>query len=249
MIKGEKMEKKPSKDRQEKQENLNKTLLENDEIHSMNINFFNLNKELLGEEFVEDIVSKNPYTDLEQVQGILSHLSYIDTMQNRKNIALGKVENKPLNFEIELNNKNNQQIIKYAFNNVNLGEGNFTKGIEHLLSIGMVKERSTFLKRLDKNLRIPNELQLDKLERLGHSTTKALKAIAQSEVLGEDLSVFMDNLLKNLFEKDSSQDNQNKQFAKEQQKMFAQVKEFASQKKTETKEYEISNHKSIGMAR
>lgn len=54
MIKGEKMEKKPSKDGQEKQENLNKTLLENDEIHSMNINFFNLNKELLENEFLED---------------------------------------------------------------------------------------------------------------------------------------------------------------------------------------------------
>lgn len=242
------MEENDSKNEEKETETLEKNLVKDEEIQSISINFFNLNKELLGEELVEDIMSKNPYTNLEEVQGVLSHLSYLDATQNQKNILLGKVENKPLNFEIELNNKDNQQVAKYTFDNINLGEGNFTKGVEHLLSVGMVEQRSTLLQKLDKHLRIPNGLKVESLEKLGHSTSKTLQSIAQSQVLEEDLSAFMDSFLKNLLNQDEKK-KQEQGFTKEQQEMFATVKEFASQKKSKGKEYELSNNKSIGVGR
>lgn len=233
------------------QEDSTAELLENDKIDSIKIKFFNLNKDLLGKDFVEDIESKNPYSNFEEVQGIFSHLSYLDAMQRRKNIALGEVEHKPLSFSLELGDKNNQQITKYTFDNINLGEGNFTKGIEHLLSVGMIQERGTMLQKLDKNLSMPNALKVADLNELGYNTKHSLKAIAQSQVLGEDVSVFMDSFLKNLLDKDDREKTkpQSKENAQTKQELMSKVKEFTSQKKSKNKEYEISNNKGIGMGR
>lgn len=96
-------------------------------------------------------------------------------------------------------------------------------------------------------MQIPNEIDFDKLKGFGFDTASVVKEIAESKILGEDLSAFMDGFLKNLL--GSNNQKQEKEFTQEQEEMFAKVKEFSSQKKTKNKEYEISNHKSIKMAR
>lgn len=122
-------------------------MINHENIEFIKIDFISLNEKVLGKELKETIESKNPYTDLKDIQALFSFLSYIDATQNQKNIFLGKIENKPLNFKLEFKNKNNEEINNYFFENINLGEGNFTHGINHLLSYGLVKERDNLLKK------------------------------------------------------------------------------------------------------
>lgn len=227
-----------------------KKIIDDEEIESIKVEFLALDEKLLGKDLKESIWPKNPYTDLEDIKALFSFLSYIDAVQNQKNIFLGKVEDRPLNFKIELKNKNNEKINEYFFNKINLGEGNFTQGIEHLLSFGMAKEKSTPLQKLNKYLRIPNYLSLEKLKNYGYSTLETIKDISQSKILGDELSSFIDGFMKNAFSSNKEQKKETKkELSSAQQKMLAKVKEFSSQKKSKNKEYKISNNKSIGMAR
>ncbi|HEF3546554.1 TPA: hypothetical protein R9111_001751, partial [Campylobacter upsaliensis] len=176
-----------------------KKIVDNEDIESIKVDFLSLDEKLLGKDLKENLESKNPFTDLEEVGAVFSFLSHIDAVQNQKNIFLGKVENKPLNFKMELKNKNNEKINEYFFNNINLGEGNFTQGIEHLLSFGMAKEKGTLLQKLNKHLHIPNDLNLEKLKNYGYSTLETIKDISQSKILGDELSSFIDGFVKNAF--------------------------------------------------
>ncbi|EAK3283072.1 hypothetical protein CYI57_08340 [Campylobacter upsaliensis] len=153
---------------------------------------------------------------------------------------------------MELKNKNNEKINEYFFDNINLGEGNFTQGIEHLLSLGMAKEKGTLLQKLNKHLHIPNDLNLEKLKNYGYSTLETIKDISQSKILGDELSSFIDGFVKNAFSNNNKEQKKEtkKELTSAQQEMLAKVKEFSSQKKSKDKEYSLSNNrKSIAMSR
>lgn len=229
-----------------------KKIVDNEDIESIKVDFLSLDEKLLGKDLKENLESKNPFTDLEEVGAVFSFLSHIDAVQNQKNIFLGKVENKPLNFKMELKNKNNEKINEYFFDNINLGEGNFTQGIEHLLSLGMAKEKGTLLQKLNKHLHIPNDLNLEKLKNYGYSTLETIKDISQSKILGDELSSFIDGFVKNAFSNNNKEQKKEtkKELTSAQQEMLAKIKEFSSQKKSKDKEYSLSNNrKSIAMSR
>ncbi|EAL3833295.1 hypothetical protein EJU97_08690, partial [Campylobacter upsaliensis] len=59
-----------------------KKIVDNEDIESIKVDFLSLDEKLLGKDLKENLESKNPFTDLEEVGAVFSFLSHIDAVQN-----------------------------------------------------------------------------------------------------------------------------------------------------------------------
>ena len=260
-------------------------------------NYFNVEIDKNIDKEFASLLEKQPYTKEEEIQQLFSHLTYIDKIQQEKNINDGKICDKFIKLKLcypnPENNKGEVEELK-----IPLGQGHFSKGINHLREIGRInltqkidKKKEFFdnlSEKYDKYLKIPTKIGIDTLQKTGWGTMEACAKIidiAPSPELQEflkglslsggketkdntkDLSQVMQDFLEQIkqnkdivpiakeSEKEKEVKNPNEPTAEFSENDKKKIREAAknSVKKNNVnhhkKEYELSNNKSIGMAR
>ncbi|MCX2683801.1 hypothetical protein OQH60_07960 [Campylobacter sp. MIT 21-1685] len=172
----------------------------------------NIDKELAN------LLEKQPYTNEEEIGELFSHLAHIDKVQQEKNINDGKIQNKFIQLKLcypnPENNKGELETLK-----IPLGQGHFTKGLNHLREIGRIEleksldTKKEFFKKLseryDKYLRMPTKIGIDILQKSGWGTMEncaKIMDIAPSPELQEFLKGLNQNttIQENLREKEEN---------------------------------------------
>lgn len=260
-------------------------------------NYFNVEIDKNIDKEFASLLEKQPYTKEEEIQQLFSHLTYIDKVQQEKNISDGKICDKFIKLKLcypnPENNKGEVEELK-----IPLGQGHFSKGIKHLREIGRINleqkvdKKKEFFNNLsekyDKCLKIPTKIGIDTLQKAGWGTMETCAKIidiAPSPELQEflkglslsgeketkdsakDLSQIMQDFLeKTKFNKDITpvtKEIQKEKEAKNPNELTAEFSENDKKKIREEakdsvkknninhhkKEYELSNNKSMGMAR
>ena len=224
-------------------------------------NYFNVQIDKdIDEEFAY-LLEKAPYTNEKDIDELFSHLAYIDEVQKEKSAKDIKLCDKLIKLKFVYNDHEGAKVENLQ---IPLGQGHFTKGINHLRKIGKqdwekdIKEKNfddELSKKFDKYLSKPPAMEV-----LGKGTLGTLQHCAKilETIPSPELQSFLEGFMQGsgfdrlkLF-----QENTQDQKTTEQEKNKEQeIKEFkaevkaASQKKTKGREYEISNNKNIGMAR
>ena len=221
------------------------------------------------EEFLY-LLEKAPYTNEKEIGELFSHLAYIDEVQKEKNAKDLKLCDKVIKFDFVYNDGEGAKVEKLQ---IPLGQGHFTKGINHLRKIGKqdwekdLKNKNLddiLSKKYDKYLRKPPAteiLQKGTLRTLQHCAkildtvpSTELQNLLQGFMNGDEkcrIQLFSDNEKNKKKEKEKEAEKDIiTEREKELDEFRAQVKN-SIQKKSNSKELEkeISKTKNIALSR
>ncbi|WP_270985538.1 hypothetical protein [Campylobacter helveticus] len=132
-------------------------------------------------------MEKHPYTNEEEIGQLFSHLAHIDKMQQEKSISEGKICNKFIKLKFNYPNPDNNGKGETEELKISLGQGHFSKGLNHLREIGRtnleqkVDKRKEFFdnlsKKYDEYLKIPTKIGIDTLQKTGWGTMETCAKI------------------------------------------------------------------------
>lgn len=226
----------------------------------MNAYFFKVEVDKnISDEF-SYLLEKSPYTSENEIAELFSHLVYVDEAQKEKNLQDLKLNDKAIKLRFILNDNGENKVENL---HIPLGQGHFSKGINHLREIGKInwendiKENSLSQKLseiFDKYLTKPPVLDIAQQGTLAtlQKCADILETVPSPE-LQEFLTAFMGDKKQTI---KYFSNNENKKEDREQEKskeekiadLKAKVKNF-SEKKSNIKERarEITNHKDRGI--
>ena len=205
-----------------------------------------IDKETDDKEF-EVLFQKQPYINEKESSELFSHLVHIDEAQKEKNIFDGKLNNKFIKMKFCYSNPDNPNNIETEILKIPLGQGHFSKGLNHIREISKqdfdkkVSKSDKFFKALaekyDKYLKIPTAITIDALQKSGWATMESCAKIFESvpsEELQQLLRGFSQGYNTNKENKKSISDYVQDFLAKKQE----QDKSKESQKETKIKNIE-----------
>lgn len=133
------------------------------------------------------LLEKHPYTNEEEIGQLFSHLAHIDKVQQEKSISEGKICDKFIKLKFNYPNPDNNGKGETEELKIPLGQGHFSKGLNHLREIGRtnleqnIDKKKAFFDNLsekyDKYLKIPTKIGIDTLQKAGWGTMEACARI------------------------------------------------------------------------
>ncbi|TKX28276.1 hypothetical protein DMB95_09330 [Campylobacter sp. MIT 12-8780] len=112
--------------------------------------YFNVQIDKNNDEEFLYLLEKAPYTSEEEIGELFSHLAVLDEVQKEKDASNAKISNKVLKFSFLYNDNEGAKVENLQ---VPLGQGHFTKGINHLRKIGKQDwEKDIKTKQFDEEL-------------------------------------------------------------------------------------------------
>lgn len=232
-------------------------------------NYFNVSIDnSINEEFGY-LLAKSPYTSEEEIGELFSHLVCIDEVQKEKNARDLKLTNKIIKLKFCYNDKDGARVENLQ---IPLGQGHFSKGINHLREVGKIdwennlKENDIsekLSKQYDKYLTKPPALDVLRKGSLAtlQQCAKILDTIPSPE-LADFIEAFMgDNKNKNIKffddedKKQKSNEQKNENNAEKEKTREEKIEELkakarkAAEKKSNTRQRarERTNHKDLGI--